>query len=181
MGLMLGPLRRFEARYAKLNWKGQLGVATLLMSILALAITTWGLFTTGKVNLSPVVLPLVFSPLIVLMQRRGTSPLASRSLYITGGALVGLFSGIGLLIVIGVIVRFLVNDSVPSFLSLLLLLSPAVGALIGDRIGKRRGYSISQQRDGSFGPMTLTVTFLTFGAVTAMLVFLLLRFSLLSV
>jgi hypothetical protein len=169
---MLEPLRRFDARYAKLNWKGQFGVAILLMSILASAIMMWGFSVTGKVNLSPLVLPCVLPPFIVFIQHRGTSRLASRSLYITGGALVGLLLGVPLLIVVGAIIRLLITGPLPSSIGLLLLL-PVVGALTGDRIGKRRDYSISGQRPESLGPMTLSVTILTFGAVSGILFFLL--------
>ncbi len=124
----------------RLYWKGYL----LLTLLVVLGYISMSYVLTREVNiLMALYLALGFPFSIMGYHARG-SPRAGRVFYLTIGASAGSLAGIFLLFLIAILVRTATGMTVPAPTGILAFALGAVwGAMIGDRIGKRRGYVLA--------------------------------------
>ncbi len=121
----------------RLYWKGYLALTTLVV----LGYISLSFALTGQVNpFIALYLTLTF-PLSLLGYHARRSPSVGRLGYLVIGGSVGLLAGFLLLVLIVTLFRTFTGITIPAVSGILALALGAVwGAMMADRIGRRRGY-----------------------------------------
>ncbi len=121
----------------RLYWKGYL----LLTILVVLGYISLSYVLTGEVNILIALYLALGFPLSIMGYHARSSPRSGRLVYLTIGASAGSLAGIFLLFLIAILVRTATGMTVPAPTGILAFAIGAVwGAIMGDRIGRRRGY-----------------------------------------